>query len=153
MLHAITLERFRAPVVHVHRQRHGDGALGVRRPFAIALVDVQIIGDDAKLLASHLENFVVVDRVAPALRNSWFGASMGSLVFALSSGLVKSNPADIAGLGTHASRVLVSSAPRRNDRFGARQLQRCPPSRLDQKLSGRETRALPRHRTLPRLHV
>ena len=39
------------------------GALGVRRPFAIALIDVQVIGDDAKLLASHLENFVVVNRV------------------------------------------------------------------------------------------
>src|SRR5204863_10083219 len=44
-------------------QRHGDGALRVGRPLAVALVDVQIIGDDAKLLAGHLENFVVVNRV------------------------------------------------------------------------------------------
>ena len=32
-----------------------------RRPLAIVLVDVQIICDDAKLLAGHLENFVIVN--------------------------------------------------------------------------------------------
>ena len=63
MLDAVTLESSGAPVVHVHRQRHGDRAFGVRRPFAIAFIDVQVIGDDAKLLASHPENFVVVNRV------------------------------------------------------------------------------------------
>src|SRR4030095_11995740 len=63
MLHAVTLKSSRAPVVHVHRQRHRNRAFGVRGPFAVTLVGVQIIGDDAKLLASHLENFVVVNRV------------------------------------------------------------------------------------------
>src|SRR5215831_2162233 len=63
MLNAVTLKRLGAPVVHVHRQCHGDRPLRIRRPFAVALVDAQIIGDDTKLLASHLENFVVVNRV------------------------------------------------------------------------------------------
>ena len=63
MLNAVTLKRLGAPVVHVHRQCHGHRALRIRRPFSVALVDVQIIGDDAKLLASHLENFVVVNGV------------------------------------------------------------------------------------------
>ena len=63
MLHAVALESSRAPVVHVHRQRDRHRAFGVCGPFAVALVDVQIIGDDAKLLASHLENFVIVDRM------------------------------------------------------------------------------------------
>src|SRR5215218_3539439 len=72
MLHSITLKSSRAPVVHVHRQRHGDGAFGVRRPFPVVLVDVQIIRDDAKLLAGHLENFVIVNRV-----NRWISATLG----------------------------------------------------------------------------
>ena len=63
MLHAVTLKSHRAPVVHVHRKRYRNGAFGVRRPFPVVLVDVQIIGDDAKLLAGHLKNFVVVNRV------------------------------------------------------------------------------------------
>jgi len=62
MLHPITLESFRASVVHVHRQRHGDGALRISGPFPVVLIDAEIIGDDPKLLASHLENFVVVNR-------------------------------------------------------------------------------------------
>src|SRR5215831_17488636 len=63
MLHTVTLKSSRAPVVHVHRERHGNRALGVRRPFCVVLVNVQVIGDDAKLLASHLKNFVVINRV------------------------------------------------------------------------------------------
>ena len=81
MLDAVTLESSRAPVVHVHRQRHGDGALRIRRPFAVVLVDVQIIGDDAKLLASHLENFVVVNRVHRCI-SATLGVH-GKLLFAL----------------------------------------------------------------------
>ena len=83
MLDAVTLESSGAPVVHVHRQRHGDGALGIRRPFAIALVDVQVIGDDAKLLASHLENFVVVNRVCRCICATL--VVHGKLLFALST--------------------------------------------------------------------
>src|SRR5207237_3726300 len=71
-LDTISLESFGASVVHVHRQRHRDGAFRVRRPFAVVLVDVQIIGDDAKLLASHLENFVVVNGVY-----GWISATLG----------------------------------------------------------------------------
>src|SRR5207245_8600263 len=62
MLNAITLEGFSAAIVHVHWQRYGDGAFRIRRPLAIVLVDVQIICDDAKLLAGHLENFIIVNR-------------------------------------------------------------------------------------------
>src|SRR4029077_692656 len=63
MLNAVTLQSSGTPVVHVHRQRHGDGALWISCPFAVVLIDVQIIGDDTKLLAGHLKNFVVVNRV------------------------------------------------------------------------------------------
>ena len=83
MLDAVTLKSSRAPVVHVHRQRHGDGALWIRRPFPVVLVDVQIIGDDAKLLARHLENFVVVNRVCRRVRPTL--VVHGKLLFALST--------------------------------------------------------------------
>src|SRR5215468_3149350 len=63
MLHPVTLKGHGAPVVHVHWERHRNRPFGIRRPFAIAFVDVQMIGDDAKLLASHLKDFVVVNRV------------------------------------------------------------------------------------------
>src|SRR3954453_4882394 len=119
MLHPVTLEGSRAAVVYMHRQRHGHGAFGVRRPLAVVLVDVQIIGDDAKLLASHLKNFVVVDRVYRCV-----SARLG----------VHGRPAICAGHVTpstaklwscsdlsrvwvaHAARVLVSAA-RRNELF------------------------------------
>ena len=81
MLNAVTLKALRAPVVHVHRQRHRDRAFGVRRPFPVVLVDVQIIGDDAKLLAGHLENFVVVNRVCRSI-SATLGLH-GKLLFAL----------------------------------------------------------------------
>src|SRR5262249_2328730 len=63
MLNAVTLKRLGTPVVHVHRQCHGDRPLWIRGPFTGALVDVQIVGNDAKLLASHLKNFVVINRM------------------------------------------------------------------------------------------
>src|SRR6266849_7770027 len=62
MLDAITLEGFCAAVIHVDRQGHCHGALGICRPFAIARVDIQVISNDLKLVAGHLENFVVVNR-------------------------------------------------------------------------------------------
>ncbi len=61
MLHAITLKRARAAVVHVNRQRHRDGALRIHKALAIVLIDTQIIGDDLELIAGHLEHFVVVN--------------------------------------------------------------------------------------------
>ena len=61
MLNAITLEGFRAPVIHMHGKSHGDSALGICRPLPIVLVDVQVIGNDPKLLARHRKNFVVVN--------------------------------------------------------------------------------------------
>ena len=102
MLDAVTLKSSGAPVVHVHRQRHGDGAFGIRRPFAIALVDVQIIGDDAKLLASHLENFVVVNRVCRCI-----SATLGRpWEAAICAGHVASSTAKLTG----ACAVLSASA-------------------------------------------
>ena len=81
MLNTVTLKRLGAPVVHMHRERHRNRAFGVRRPFTVALVDVQIIGDDAKLLASHLENFIVVNRVHRCV-SATLGLH-GKLLFAL----------------------------------------------------------------------
>ena len=48
-------------VIHVDRQRDGDGALRIHEPIAIVVIDVQIIGDDLELVASHLKYFVVID--------------------------------------------------------------------------------------------
>src|SRR2546423_14088909 len=62
MLNAITLKCFRAAIVHVHRQRDADGTLGIHQPFAIVLVDAEIIGNDLELVAGHCENLVVVNR-------------------------------------------------------------------------------------------
>src|SRR5205807_97800 len=61
MLNAITLESSRAAVIHVHRQRHGDGTLRIHQPIAMVSIDVQVIGDDRKLIAGHLEHVVVVN--------------------------------------------------------------------------------------------
>jgi hypothetical protein len=83
MLDAVTLESSGAPVVHVHRQRHGNRAFGVRRPFAIAFIDVQVISDDAKLLASHPENFIIVNRVCRCICATL--VVHGKLLFALST--------------------------------------------------------------------
>jgi hypothetical protein len=62
MLNPITLKRPGAAIVHVHRQRHSDRALGVHQPVPVVLVDAQVVGDDLKLVARHFENFVVVNR-------------------------------------------------------------------------------------------
>ena len=61
MLNAIPLESLRAAIVHVNRQRDRDGALREHEPIAIVLIDLQVIGDDLELVASHLEYFVVVN--------------------------------------------------------------------------------------------
>jgi hypothetical protein len=61
MLHAIPLKSLRASIVHVHRERDGDCALRVHEPIAIVAVDVQVIGNDRELIASHLEYVVVIN--------------------------------------------------------------------------------------------
>ena len=61
MLDPVALEGLGRPVVHVHRQGHGHGALREHEPVAVVLVDVQVFGDDPKLFAGHPKNFVVVD--------------------------------------------------------------------------------------------
>src|SRR5437879_1071542 len=62
MLDAIPLECLRAAVVHVHWKSDRNGAFGIRCPFAIVRVDIQVIGNDLELVAGHLENFIVVNR-------------------------------------------------------------------------------------------
>ncbi len=81
MLHTIALKSSRAPVVQMHRERHRNRTLRIGSPFPVVLVDVQIIGDDAKLLAGHLENFVVVNRVYRCI-SATLGLH-GKLLFAL----------------------------------------------------------------------
>jgi hypothetical protein len=55
------VESLRAAVVHVNRKRDGDRALREHEPITIVAIDLQIIGDDLELVASHLEYFVVVN--------------------------------------------------------------------------------------------
>jgi hypothetical protein len=61
MLNAVTLEGSCAAIVHMHWQRYGDCALWVHQPFAVVLVDTQIIGNDLKLVTRHSKHVVVVD--------------------------------------------------------------------------------------------
>jgi hypothetical protein len=61
MLNSIALKSFRAPIIHVHRQRDSDGALGKHEPFAVVLINAQVIGDDLKLIAGHPKNVVLVN--------------------------------------------------------------------------------------------
>ena len=61
MLNAITLKSFRAAVIHVHRQRDGDGAFRVHEAIAMVLIDIQVIGDHPKLIAGHSKHVVVVN--------------------------------------------------------------------------------------------
>jgi len=61
MLDAVSLKSSRAAVVHMHGQGHCDGSLWKHEPLAIVLVDAQVIGDDLKLIAGHLEYLVVVN--------------------------------------------------------------------------------------------
>src|SRR5207248_913442 len=59
MLHAIALKRFCAAVIHMHRQRDRDRPLRVHQPIAIVDINLQIVGDDAELLARHCEHVVI----------------------------------------------------------------------------------------------
>jgi len=61
MLNAVALERSCAAIIHVHRQRHGYGALWIHHALAIVLIDAQIVGDDLKLITGHLKHVIVVD--------------------------------------------------------------------------------------------
>jgi hypothetical protein len=70
----------------VHRQRDRDRALGIHQPLAIVFVDTEVISDDLKLVASHFENFVVVNR-----HEAKGGVSAGKvqMLFALDNRRVK----------------------------------------------------------------
>jgi hypothetical protein len=61
MLNAVGLERSCATIIHMHWQRHSDGALRIHQPLAIILIDAQIVGDDLKLITGHLKHVIVVD--------------------------------------------------------------------------------------------
>src|SRR5262245_21998680 len=61
MLNAVTLEGSCAAIIHMHRQSHGDGAFWIHQPIAVVLVDIQIIGNDPKLVTRHSKYVVVVD--------------------------------------------------------------------------------------------
>src|SRR4029077_18540843 len=61
MLNAVPLERSGAAIIHMHRQRHGDGTLWIHQALAIVLINAQIISDDLKLVARHLKHVVVVN--------------------------------------------------------------------------------------------
>ncbi len=61
MLNAVALESSCAAIVHMHRQRHGNGALWIHQALAIVLIDAQIIGDDLELVARHSKHVVVVN--------------------------------------------------------------------------------------------
>ena len=61
MLNAISLISFGAAVVHVHWQGHGNCAFGQHQTLAMIGLDFEIIGNDAELLARHLENVVLID--------------------------------------------------------------------------------------------
>jgi hypothetical protein len=61
MLNAVALKGSRAAIIHMHWQSHSDGALWKHQPFAIVLIDAQVIGDDLKLITRHSKHVVVVD--------------------------------------------------------------------------------------------
>ena len=61
MLHAITLEGLRAAIVHVNRQRDGEGTFRIHESIAIVLIDLQVVGDNLELVTGHREHIVVVN--------------------------------------------------------------------------------------------
>jgi hypothetical protein len=61
MLNAVTLESFRASIIHVDRQCDRYRTLGKHKPFPIIRVDAQVIGNDLKLITGHAKNVVLVD--------------------------------------------------------------------------------------------
>src|SRR4051812_9898569 len=61
MLNTIALESPGTAVVHVHWQRDGNGALRIHQPVAIVFIDVEIVGDDLKLITGHSKHVVVVN--------------------------------------------------------------------------------------------
>ncbi len=65
MLHAVTGEYLRGPVVTMNRQRHGHGALGVFDAVALGCGHLQMVRHQVKLLAGHPESRMVVNFHAP----------------------------------------------------------------------------------------
>ncbi len=78
-----------------------------------SLVDVQIIGDDAKLLASHLENFVVVNRVNRCI-SATLGRPWESCYLRWARGVVNCETLECGDMSqvwvARASRVLASAS-------------------------------------------
>src|SRR3954453_22894845 len=110
MLDTVTLECFRAAIVHMHGEGYSDGALGHHQALAMALRNLQVISDDPKLLARHLKNVVFVDAQGGTHR---FGGAGNSAW----------KPAICAGSGPSSNRIL------RADGSGGHHRRRlCPPS-------------------------
>jgi len=61
VLDAVAIEYLSGAVIHVDGEGDGDSALGHEKALAEVLVDVEVIGDDAKLFASHVEGRILVD--------------------------------------------------------------------------------------------
>jgi hypothetical protein len=83
MLNAVALKSFCAAIIHVNRQRHRHGAFGIHEAIPIVLIDIQVIGDDLKLVARHFEHFVVVNNHGTRLEVRLPGRET-QLLFALS---------------------------------------------------------------------
>src|SRR5437667_10735912 len=107
MLDAVTLKRSRAAIVTVHRQSDIDRALRIHQPVAIVVIDAQIIGDDLKLVAGHLKNFVVVNR-HEAKAEPRISAKKTQMLFASEIRSVKLKPQ--ARLGSTIPSEFVTSA-------------------------------------------
>jgi hypothetical protein len=82
MLNAVALKSSRAPIIHMHWQGHSDGALWKHQPFAIILIDAQVIGDDLELITRHSKHVVVVNTHEINLQVRPVGRQM-QLLFAL----------------------------------------------------------------------
>jgi hypothetical protein len=62
VLDAVAGKNRRAPVVHMDRAGNRDGALWQQQPVPLVDGDVEVIGDDVKLVAGHLEDGARIDR-------------------------------------------------------------------------------------------
>ena len=61
VLDPVALEDLRAAVVHMDRQGHHDSPFGHQQALPQVLLDVEIIRDQAKLFAGHIEGRILVD--------------------------------------------------------------------------------------------
>ena len=80
MLDAKPLKHLGAAIVHVDRTRHRDGALGQQQAVAFVLRNLEVVGDDVKLLraiANTGPGIEVFHAAAPSSSKS--GAAFGAL--------------------------------------------------------------------------